>query len=132
MENGPESGNLDEIEVLATKAYQIFKEKKIKGRAVTDLAQAFDVLVETKFLNDDYGHETKSLLDDFCNFANRYLGQFYQESLNILQRTRICDNDTKRRYVQKSESCYKEGLRTGIRWNGPNHPFSLQAWVDLS
>jgi hypothetical protein len=70
--NHPDSGDIEEAEMLARKAVRIIK--RLKGSANNEMVFSFRALIRIKFLKNDYGDETKGLLDDQLREAIREQG----------------------------------------------------------
>jgi hypothetical protein len=69
--NGPESGNIEEAEMLARTALRIMKELK---RPTFEFKKCFDGLLGILFFKKDYGVVTESLLNNYLSNAIRCQG----------------------------------------------------------
>jgi hypothetical protein len=92
-ENGADSADIEEAEMLARKAVRIVK--KVKGPCSEEIRFSFSFLMDIKCHKNNYGQETKGLLEDYLSDAIRYegmdgritghandfLGRFYIESV---------------------------------------------------
>lgn len=66
--NSPDCGpDIEEAEILAKKAVRIFK--KLQSPTSDEVLCGMSILVNIKFFNNDYGDETKSLLEDYLSDA---------------------------------------------------------------
>jgi hypothetical protein len=142
--NGIDSAGIDieDAEMLARKAVCIFKNLDSPVHNTThDTTYSFCTLVEIKFFKNDFGEETKSLLEDFLSdaiiyhgpdmrvtsMAYRCLGGFHYK----IAYTLLC-NHAKREHLKLSESHFKEDLRINMIYDGPNDSTILKIRANLA